>query len=136
MKDNIDGKYQIHMKPQFDFLQLMDVSKLIAGCDEKWYNQTLCKINNHLIRLGVFNEGDFHWHKHDSEDEFFFVLSGELFIETKNADSVGNEYIETVAIKAQQGFSVPKGVLHRPYVKTPTAVLMVEGDSVIPTGDK
>jgi mannose-6-phosphate isomerase-like protein (cupin superfamily) len=122
-----DRNYQIHMEPGFELLKLIDVPALVAGCTEKWFNQTLCKVNDSLIRLGVFNEGEFHWHKHDKEDEFFFVLKGELFIELEN---------ETAALKLHQGFTVPKGVMHRPFVKEPTAVLMVEGDSVIPTGDK
>ena len=119
-------KYKIHMEPEFDFLTLIDVPALISSCREKWYNQTLCKVNDQLIRLGIFNEGEFHWHKHDNEDEFFFVLKGELFIEFEN---------ETVALKPHHGITVPKGLVHRPYVKEPTAVLMVESDSVKPTGD-
>jgi len=130
MIENHDEKYKIHMKPKFDFLEVIDTSKLINECKEKWYNQTLCKINNHLIRLGVFNEGEFHWHKHDNEDEFFFVLSGELFIEFKH-----NDKIKTIVLKPHQGFCVPKGTMHRPYVDTPTAVLMAEGNSVSPVGD-
>lgn len=119
-------KYTIHMAPQFEFLKLIDVPAMVAGCKEKWYNQTLCKVNDCLIRLGVFNEGEFHWHKHDNEDEFFFVLSGELFVEFAD---------EKVALQPHQGITVPKGVEHRTLVKEPTAVIMVEGDSVLPTGD-
>ena len=119
-------KYQINMEPGFGFLKLIDVPSLVSASKEKWSNQTLCKVNDHLVRLGVFNEGEFHLHKHDNEDEFFFVLKGELFIELEN---------ETVALKPHHGITVPKGVLHRPYVKEPTAVLMVEGDSIKPTGD-
>jgi len=114
------------MEPNFGFLKLIDVPALIAECKEKWYNQTLCKVNGCLVKLGVFNEGDFHWHKHDNEDEFFFVLKGVLHIEF-----VG----EAFALSPHQGITVPKGVLHRTFVKEPTAVLMFEGDSVTPTGD-
>ena len=123
---NENEKYIIHMAPGFGFLELIDVPKLIGSCKEKWYNQTLCKVNDNLVRLGVFNEGEFHWHKHDKEDEFFFVLKGVLYIEFEG---------ETVELKLHQGITVPKGVLHRPYVLEPTAVLMVEGDSVTPVGD-
>lgn len=121
-----EKQYTIHMDSGFGFLEEIDVPKLIAQCNEKWYNQTISKVNNSLVRLGVFNEGEFHWHKHDNEDEFFFVLSGELFIKLKD---------KTVNLKPHQGITVPKGVLHRPFVKAPTAVLMVETDSVRPTGD-
>ena len=118
--------YDIHMEPMFDMLQLIDVPRLVSECKEKWHNQTLCKVNNQLVRLGIFNEGEFHWHKHDNEDEFFFVLFGELFIEFEG---------DAITLKPHQGITVPKNVLHRPYVKQPTAVLMVESESVTPTGN-
>ena len=119
-------KYTIHMEPKFDFLELIDTANLINNCSEKWFNQTLCRVNDSIIRLGIFNEGEFHWHKHDHEDEFFFVIKGELYIELEN---------ETVVLLQHQGITIPKGVLHRPYVKEPTAVIMVEKDTVIPVGD-
>jgi mannose-6-phosphate isomerase-like protein (cupin superfamily) len=119
-------KYIIHMEPDFGFLKLIDVPKLVAECSEKWFNQTLCKVNDCLVRLGVFNEGEFHWHKHDKEDEFFFVLKGELNIELES---------RTIKLKPHHGITIPKGTMHRPFVNEPTAVLMFEGDSVAPTGD-
>jgi mannose-6-phosphate isomerase-like protein (cupin superfamily) len=118
--------YIIHMGSSYGFLELIDVPKLVEACKEKWYNQTLCRVNDCLVRLGVFNEGEFHWHKHDNEDEFFFVVKGQLFIEFEN---------ETVKLGMHQGITVPKGIMHRPYVEEPTAVLMVEGATVTPTGD-
>ncbi len=118
--------YQINMDTKFGFLDLIDVPSIIDNCTEKWFNQTLCKVNESLIRLGVFNEGEFHWHKHDNEDEFFFVLKGRLFIEFED---------KLVTLQIHEGITVPKGIMHRPYVQEPTAVLMVEADSVSPTGD-
>ena len=70
-----EQKYQINMEPGFGSLKLIDVPSLVSASKEKWSNQTLCKVNDHLVRLCVFNEGEFHWHKHDNEDEFFFVLN-------------------------------------------------------------
>jgi len=136
-------KYTIHTNVQYDFLELIDVPKLIESCTEKWYNQTLCRVNESIVRLGVFNEGEFHWHKHDDEDEFFFVLKGELFIEievvsmspSSNVAEASDFQSETISIKQHQGITVPKGVMHRPFVKEPTAVIMVEKDTVVPVGD-
>ncbi len=119
-------EYVIDMEEAFDFLKLIDIPAMIKNCREKWYNRTLCRVNNSLVRLGIFNEGEFHWHKHELEDEFFFVILGELFIEFEN---------ETLELHSHQGVNVPKGAMHRPFVKEPTVVLMVEADSVMPTGD-
>ena len=118
--------YVLHMEPKFGFMELIDVPKLIGECREKWFNQTLCRVNDSVVRLGVFNEGGFHWHKHEDEDEFFFVIKGELHIEFEG---------ETVVLGPHQGMTVPKGTLHRPFVKQPTCVVMVETDTVKPTGD-
>ena len=68
-------KYNINLDAKFDFLELIDVPTLIAETKEQWYNQTLCRVNDSVVRLGVM-QGEFHWHKHDKEDEFFFVLQG------------------------------------------------------------
>ncbi len=117
--------YHINLDVKFPFLHLIDVGKLIEECTERWYNQTLCRVNDCVVRLGVFH-GEFHWHKHDEEDEFFFVLDGRLLID------IGDE---TVSLGPRQGYAVPKTVVHRTRAPERTTVLMVERSSVTPTGD-
>ncbi len=104
-------------EPKYDALQLVDVPAVIAACSEKWLNQTLCTVNGSVLRLGVFNDGTIPWHTHDDADEFFFVLQGELFIETEN---------ERFRLGEHQGMTVPKGVLHRPVIEAPAVALMIE----------
>jgi mannose-6-phosphate isomerase-like protein (cupin superfamily) len=123
MRDS--SKYVIHLDPKYEFLQLIDVPEIVAACEDDWYNQTLCLINDSVIRLGILH-GEFHWHKHDQEDEFFFVLEGELLIDLES---------ETVGLSRHQGYSIPKGVKHRTRAPERTVVLMVEPSSVVPTGD-
>jgi len=118
-------RYNINLDAKFDFLELIDVPTLIAETKEQWYNQTLCRVNDSVVRLGVM-QGEFHWHKHDKEDEFFFVLQGEFLIDLED---------RTVTLKPHQGFTVPKGVLHRTRAPKRTAILMVEQAGVKPTGD-
>lgn len=119
------AKYTIHLDPKFEFLELIDVPGLIAACEDEWYNQTLCTVNDSVVRLGVL-QGEFHWHKHDEEDEFFFVLEGQFLIDLEG---------ETVTLERHQGYTIPKGVLHRTRAPQRTAILMVEKSSVRPTGD-
>jgi mannose-6-phosphate isomerase-like protein (cupin superfamily) len=118
--------YDIKMDVKFDFLELIDIPSLVAACEEKWFNQTLCKVNDSVIRLGVM-EGEFHWHKHDEEDEFFFVLQGKFLIDLEGD--------KTITLEPHQGYTIPKGVMHRPRAPQRTAVLMVERSSVKPTGN-
>ncbi|UCE04940.1 MAG: cupin domain-containing protein [bacterium] len=117
--------YSINLEPKFGFLELIDVPTLIASCKEKWFNQTLCKVNDCVVRLGIM-EGMFHWHKHNEEDEFFFVLEGQFIIDLEDRKIVLNE---------NQGYTIPRSVLHRPYAPKRTIVLMVEGMGVTPIGD-
>lgn len=90
------------------------------------FNQTLVKVNDGVARLGVV-EGEFHWHKHDNEDEFFYVIDGELFIDVEDN--------KLAKLKKNQGYNVPKGVLHRTRAPKRTALLMIEKSSVTPAGD-
>ncbi len=123
-----DEKYPYvnHMNILHDPLQLIDVQNLVNECTDKWYNQTLCQVNDSVVRLGVL-EGEYHWHKHDKEDEFFFTLDGELIIDIEGEDSI--------ELKPNQGFVVPKGVVHKTRAPGKTVVLMIETAGIIPTGD-
>ncbi|MBV9435084.1 MAG: cupin domain-containing protein [Acidobacteria bacterium] len=106
-------------------LELINEKALADAAPHKWYNQTLCAVNGSVVRLGVI-EGEYHWHKHDDDDEFFYVVEGKLLI-----DLEGRE----VALSPRQGFVVPKGVMHRTRAPQRTVILMVENAGIIPTGD-
>ena len=72
--------YKIHTDIKYKPMELVEAGRLADDCTERWWNQTLSRVNDCVVRLGVF-EGEFHWHKHDREDEFFFVLDGQLFLD-------------------------------------------------------
>ena len=122
---NTKTTYNINLDTKFGYSQLIDIPSLVAACKEKWFNQTLCQVNESVVRLGILH-GEFHWHKHDEEDEFFFVLEGKLLIDLEG---------KTVELGPQQGYTVPKGVLHCTRAPKKTVVLMIEKSTVKPTGD-
>ena len=117
--------YRINLDVKFGTLERIDVGAE-AAATEPWSNQTLTQVNDSVVRLGVI-EGDFHWHKHDAEDEFFLVLEGALEIDVEGG--------ETIALAPSQGVTIPKGVVHRPRALGRTVILMVEPATVVPTGD-
>jgi mannose-6-phosphate isomerase-like protein (cupin superfamily) len=117
--------YATHLNVLFDPLERIDVSALVDACTDQWYNQTLCQVNDSIVRLGVVR-GEYHWHKHDAEDEFFYVVDGGLLIDLEG---------ETVELSPGQAFVVPKGVVHRTRAPERTVMLMVEKVTVVPTGD-
>jgi mannose-6-phosphate isomerase-like protein (cupin superfamily) len=106
-------------------LEIVDAKALADACEFKWYNQTLCRVNDSVVRLGVF-QGEYHWHKHDEDDEFFHVLEGALLIDFEG---------RTVELAPGQGMVVPKGVAHRTRALRRTVALMVENAGIIPTGN-
>jgi mannose-6-phosphate isomerase-like protein (cupin superfamily) len=119
------GGYDIRLDERFGPLQLIDIAEE-AAAHEPWFNQTLTAVNDAVVRLGVI-EGDFHWHKHDDQDEFFLVLEGRLVIDVDGQDSV--------TLEPHQAYTVPRGVMHCTHAPVRTAILMVEAAGVQPTGD-
>jgi len=120
-----EPKYSIHTDVKFRPLERIDIRHLAGTVHDKVFSQTLCQVNESVVRLGVI-EGDFHWHKHDKEAEFFYVVDGKLLIDLES---------RTVELSAQQGFVVPQGVSHRTRAPARTIILMVERSTVVPTGD-
>jgi len=117
--------YTTKLDVKFNYLELIDVPKMVRECQDKWFNQTLTKVNDSVVRIGIV-EGEYHWHKHDNDDEFFFVLEGQLMIDLED---------KTIALNPWEGFTIPKGVVHRTRAPQKTVMLMVETSDIQPTGD-
>jgi mannose-6-phosphate isomerase-like protein (cupin superfamily) len=125
MSDVSAYPYETRLNVQYNPLEIIDEKELSQACTHKWFNQTLCQVNESVVRLGVVT-GEYHWHKHDAEDEFFYVVEGKLLIDLEG---------RTVELEPRQGFVVPKGVLHRTRAPQRTVILMVENATVTPTGN-
>ena len=116
--------YETRLNLYYQPLQVIEEKALADACPYKWYNQTLCQVNGSVVRLGVVH-GEYHWHKHDDDDEFFYVVEGRFLIDLQD---------RTVELTPRQGFVVPKGVIHRTRAAERTVILMVENAGIIPTG--
>ncbi|MEL6340725.1 MAG: cupin domain-containing protein [Myxococcota bacterium] len=120
-------KYDIDLKPLYPGLTKIELSQVKKLTDHPWFNRTLCQVNDSVVRVGVL-KGEFHWHAHEYEDEFFYVVDGVLHIEIDGQD--------TVTLNPNEGIVVPRGVRHRPYTPEGATVLMVEKESIVPTGSE
>lgn len=120
-----EERYSISMDVIFEPLELIDVPKLIRESEKEWQNFSLSEVNDCVVRLGVIH-GEFHWHIHENEDEFFYVIDGLLHIDLED---------KTIDLTPGQSLMVPKGVSHRTRAPVRTSLLMVEGKTVTPTGD-
>jgi mannose-6-phosphate isomerase-like protein (cupin superfamily) len=116
--------YDTHLDILHPALELIDIQKLADACTYPWYNQTLCRVNDSVVRLGVL-KGEYHWHHHDVEDEFFFVVEGKFIIDMED---------RSVELGPRQGIVIPHGVRHRPRAPERTILLMVENATIVPTG--
>lgn len=123
--DTATFSYATHLDILFPQLEKIDVAQLVRTVKDRWYNQTLCQVNGSVVRLGVV-QGEYHWHKHDKDDEFFFCLDGELLLDLET---------HTVVLGPQQGFVVPKGTVHRTRAPQKCIILMIENAGIVPTGD-
>ena len=112
--------YATHLNEFFGPLELVDVPALVSACKDRWYNQTLCRVNDSVIRLGVV-QGE-----HDNDDEFFYVVDGHLLIDLED---------RTVDLGPKQGFVVPRGIVHRTRAPERCVMLMVENAGIVPSGD-
>ena len=117
--------YETRLNILYPPMEVIDEKALADACKYKWFNQTLCKVNDSVVRMGVI-EGEYHWHKHDNDDEFFYVVEGQLLIDFEG---------RTVALDPRQGYVVPRGIVHRTRAPQRTVILMVENARIIPTGD-
>lgn len=125
MSERPEFPYATHLDLKYPALTVVDVPALVASCTDRWYKQTLCQVNDSVVRLGVM-QGEYHWHKHDADDESFFVLEGNFLIDLED---------QTVKLEPRQGYVVPKGVVHRTRAPQRAVILMVENAGIVPTGD-
>jgi len=117
--------YVTRLDIRYPALEVIDLPQIVDTVQDRWFNQTLCKVNDSVVRLGVM-QGEYHWHKHDDLDEFFYVVDGEFLIDLED---------RTIALQPRQGFVVTTGVVHRTRAPEKTVILMVEGAGIVPTGD-
>jgi mannose-6-phosphate isomerase-like protein (cupin superfamily) len=118
-------EYNTFLDIKYKHFERIDVNQMVKDCPHQWFNQTLTKVNDSVVRLGIV-EGEYHWHKHDNDDEFFFVLEGQLQIDLED---------RTIELNPNQGVTISKGVMHRPRALKKTVMLMVETSAIQPTGD-
>jgi len=117
--------YVTRLDVKYKHLELIDTPAIVRACTDRWFNQTLTKVNESCVRIGIV-QGEYHWHKHDNDEEFFFVIDGTLYVDTEK---------RTFELKPGQGVTMPKGVRHRTRAPERTVMLMVENATIQPTGD-
>jgi mannose-6-phosphate isomerase-like protein (cupin superfamily) len=122
---NENFPYETRLDVKYQHLEVIDFDEMVRSCTHPWFNQTLTVVNDSVVRIGII-QGEYHWHKHDHDDEFFFVVSGRLFIDLEG---------RSIELLPHQGITVSRGVLHKTRAPEKTVILMVETKEIVPTGD-
>ena len=117
--------YTTKLDIKYKHFELIDIPQMMKECKDKWFNQTLAEVNSSVVRVGIV-EGEYHWHKHENDDEFFFVLEGKLFVDLEE---------KTIELNPGQCVTVTKNIIHRTRAPQKTVMLMVENKNITPTGD-
>jgi mannose-6-phosphate isomerase-like protein (cupin superfamily) len=118
-------KYNTKLNVKYKHFEVIDIPQIVNETKEKWFNQTLTEVNGSVVRVGIV-EGEYHWHKHENDDEFFFVMEGKLFVDLED---------KSFELNPGQGVTISKNVIHRTRAPQKTFMLMVENKGIIPTGD-
>jgi len=124
--------YATHVNVLFGALEKIELDPLVSAVRDQWYNQTLARVNDSVVRLGVM-QGEYHWHRHEDDDEFFYVVEGRFLIDLEPAAD-GTTPGRVVELTPRQGFVVPKGVIHRTRAPERSVILMIETATIVPTG--
>ena len=124
--------YATHLNVLFPPLETIALDPLVAAVRDAWYNQTLVRVNESVVRLGVM-QGEYHWHHHEADDEFFYVVEGRFLIDLEPAaDGVAPGRV--VELGPREGLVVPRGVVHRTRSPERSVILMIETAAIVPTG--
>jgi mannose-6-phosphate isomerase-like protein (cupin superfamily) len=92
---------------------------------DHWSPKIVGEINNMAVKLVKF-QGEFVWHHHELEDEMFYVIAGEFDMEFRD---------KTVHLTAGEFLIVPRGLEHRPVAQNEVAVMLIEPNTVLNTGN-
>jgi len=103
-------------------VNLIDVCGAIP---DYWSPRVVAELNGQYVKVARI-KGEFVWHHHEDEDEFFLVLKGQLVIKLPDKDVILNE---------GEAFVVPRGVEHMPVAEEEVFILMFEPQSTVNTGN-
>jgi len=105
--------------------RVVALDKVAAGLSEYWSPRVVGEVDDSYVKVAKV-KGSLTWHRHDTEDELFLVLRGQLRIEMER---------ESVELREGEMFIVPKGTRHNPVAVEECHILLFERKSTAHTGD-
>ena len=106
-------------------IEKVNIAEKLSLFTDYWNPRIAGELNGQQVKLAKF-KGEFVWHKHENEDELFYVLKGEFNMEFRD---------KTILLKENEFLIVPKGVEHRPVAENEVSIMLFEPSSTINTGN-
>ena len=103
----------------------VNLAERFSRFSDQWSPKIVGELNDSYIKLAKV-QGEFVWHQHANEDEFFLVVQGRLLIRLRDRDVLLNE---------GEFFVVPRGVEHLPVAEDEAHILLLEPKATLHTGD-
>ena len=103
----------------------VNLEQKLSLFSDHWSPKIVGELNGQHVKLAKL-KGEFVWHKHDHEDELFFVIKGSFKMEYRD---------RTVVVNENQFLIVPKGVEHRSVADEEVSIMRFEPASTLNTGD-
>jgi len=105
-------------------MKSVNIAEKFSLIDKHWDPKIVGELNNQHIKLAKL-KGEFVWHRHDNEDEFFMVIKGRLTIKLRGS---------SIELDEGEFYIVPKGVEHLPIADKEAHVMMFEPIDTVNTG--
>jgi len=106
-------------------IKTISLKRKFDSFQDHWSPKIVGELNQQQVKLAKL-KGEFVMHKHEQEDELFFVVDGQLFIELAD---------KTLEINPGEFVIIPKGVEHKPYAHEEVSVMLFEPKGTLNTGN-
>src|SRR5580698_5958835 len=103
----------------------VNIAEKLSKFDDYWSPRIVGELNGQQVKLVKF-KGEFIWHKHDLEDEMFYVLVGKLRMHFRD---------KTIDVNENEFLIVPKGVEHKPASDQEVSIMLFEPSTTLNTGN-
>jgi mannose-6-phosphate isomerase-like protein (cupin superfamily) len=103
----------------------INIAEKLSLFSDHWNPRIVGELNGQHVKLVKF-KGEFVWHKHDHEDELFYVLDGSFKMEFRD---------KTVIVDRNEFLIIPKGVEHRPVAESEVSIMLFEPATTLNTGN-
>lgn len=112
------------MSKDSNLIKIINIKDKLKLFNDYWNPKIVGQLNNHEVKVAKL-KGEFVWHHHDSVDELFWVIKGQLIIHFRDRKITVNEGEFVI---------VPKKLKHKPEAPKEVHIVLIETKGTVNTG--